>query len=150
MVWMGEEEAKNFLGSNITGRLATCGEGQPYITPLNYVYHDDKIYFHCAKSGHKLENIKANEKVCFEVSQVNELVISEKPCSCSTRYTSVVVFGKARLIECSAQKAAVLNALMEAHAEGKKYHIVNEQMADSCAVVEINIDNISGKKNINP
>jgi len=147
--WMTEQEAKQYLESNIVGRLATCDrEGQPYITPVNYVYYEGKIYFHCANAGHKLDNLVANAKVCFETSQVDRLVMVEKPCGCSTRYTSVVIFGTARMVEDGEKKAAVLNALMRTHAQGQVYHPIDAEMTKSCSVVEITIEKITGKKNI--
>jgi len=50
--WMSEPEARAFLAEQTEGRLATCDHaGQPYITPLNYLYHEGKIYFHCKLTG---------------------------------------------------------------------------------------------------
>ncbi|MFL0197848.1 pyridoxamine 5'-phosphate oxidase family protein [Clostridium sp. WILCCON 0269] len=57
------------------GVLATNGEdGYNYATALNYVYINDKIYFHCATEGHKLDNIKVNNKVSFCVVGKTQVV----------------------------------------------------------------------------
>ena len=102
--------------------VATCdAAGQPYITPLNYVFHRGNIYFHSAPKGHKLDNIAVNSRVCFEVSQTDKPVFAEKACACSTRYTSVVVFGRARVVTDDGEKVDALNALTEKIAAGRQF-----------------------------
>jgi nitroimidazol reductase NimA-like FMN-containing flavoprotein (pyridoxamine 5'-phosphate oxidase superfamily) len=150
--WMSEEEAHRFLAEGTEGRLATCDRaGQPYITPLNYLYRDGKLYFHSKLSGRKLDNLAQNGRVCFEVSETGKMAISDdRPCACATRYASVLAFGAARIISDSAEKAALLNSLVEKYAAGKPYQLVEEQHAAGCAVVEIRIEEISGKRNVDP
>jgi len=150
--WMSDEDARAFLAAGTEGRLATCDSaGQPYITPLNYVVHEGKIYFHGNLTGRKLDNIAENSRVCFEVSELTKMTISaDRPCSCATRYTSILAFGAARIIEDLTEKAALLNLLVAKHAAGKPFQPVDEQKAATCAVVEISIDQISGKMNVDP
>ncbi len=149
--WLSESEAFAYLAARTEGRLATCGaDGQPYITPLNYVFHRGNIYFHCAPKGHKLDNIAADSRVCFEVSQSDNLVFSEKVCGCSTRYTSVLVFGKARIVNDADEKIDVLNTLTARFAAGRPFGAVDAAMAESCVVVAVSIDKISGKRNVDP
>jgi len=64
--WMSEEEAHRFLAARTEGRLATCdAAGQPYITPLNYLYRERKLYFHSKLTGRKLDNLAGNSRVCL-------------------------------------------------------------------------------------
>jgi nitroimidazol reductase NimA-like FMN-containing flavoprotein (pyridoxamine 5'-phosphate oxidase superfamily) len=149
--WMSEEDARAFLASGTEGRLATADKaGQPYITPLNYICHDRKIYFHCKMTGRKLDNLAENSRVCFEVSETAKMTISDRPCACATRYTSVLAFGAARVISGGAEKAALLNLLVARYANGKEVQAVDEHLAGGCAVVEISIEEISGKRNVDP
>jgi hypothetical protein len=150
--WMSEQDARTFLAAGTEGRLATCDHaGQPYITPLNYLYRDGKIYFHCKRTGRKLDNLAENNRVCFEVSDAIKMTISEdRPCGCATRYDSVLAFGAARVVADPAEKAALLNLLVERYAAGKPHQPVEEKDAAGCAVVEIRIDEISGKRNVDP
>jgi nitroimidazol reductase NimA-like FMN-containing flavoprotein (pyridoxamine 5'-phosphate oxidase superfamily) len=152
VLWMSENKARDFLATRADGRLATCdAAGQPYITPLNYLYREGKIYFHSKLTGRKLDNIAENNLVCFEVSKVEKLTVSnDRPCACSTRYTSVLVFGAARVISDEAEKAVLLNLLVEKYAGGKAFEPVEERHAADCAVVEIRVDEISGKMNVDP
>ena len=83
-------EMEDLLIDAQTGSLATTSyDGSPYITPLNFLYRDGCIYFHCALSGRKLDNIAANPRVCFCVYEQERIVIGAKPCDCGTRYWSV-------------------------------------------------------------
>jgi hypothetical protein len=152
ILWMSESDAREFLATRAEGRLATCdAAGQPYITPLNYFYREGKIYFHSKLIGRKLDNIAENSRVCFEVSAVEKLTVTnDRPCACSTRYTSVLAFGAARVISDEAEKAALLNLLVARYAAGKPFQPVEESHAADCAVVEIRIDELSGKRNVDP
>lgn len=150
--WMSEIDAREFLGGQAEGRLATCSEaGEPYITPLNFRYREGKIYFHSKLIGKKLDNIAGNRRVCFETSAVEKITVSyDRPCACATRYTSVLAFGTARLISDDAEKTVLLNLLVEKYSGGKAFEPVVERHAADCAVVEIRIDEISGKMNVDP
>jgi nitroimidazol reductase NimA-like FMN-containing flavoprotein (pyridoxamine 5'-phosphate oxidase superfamily) len=62
------EELDDFLRSNKWGRLATANlAGEPHITPLGYVYHQSKIYFHALRSGRRARDLAENPKVAFLV-----------------------------------------------------------------------------------
>ena len=150
--WMSEDAAREFLRMGTEGRLATCdATGQPYITPLNFLYRDGKIYFHSKLSGRKLDNIADNSRVCFEVSVAAKVAVSsDRACGCSTRYTSVLAFGQARVVSDDAEKTALLNLLTEKYANGKAFQPVSEKDAAGCAVVEIAVEQISGKRNVDP
>jgi nitroimidazol reductase NimA-like FMN-containing flavoprotein (pyridoxamine 5'-phosphate oxidase superfamily) len=152
VLWMSESDAYEFLATQAEGRLATCdAAGQPYITPLNYLYREGKIYFHSKLTGRKLDNIAENSRVCFEVSKVEKLTVTnDRPCACSTRYTSVLAFGAARVLSDDAEKADLLNLLVARYAAGKPFQPVKESHAADCAMVEIHIDEISGKRNVDP
>jgi nitroimidazol reductase NimA-like FMN-containing flavoprotein (pyridoxamine 5'-phosphate oxidase superfamily) len=150
--WMSQEDARRFLAGKTEGCLATSdATGQPYITPLNYLYRDGRLYFHSKLTGRKLDNLAANRRVCFEVSETEKIVVSnDRPCACSTRYTCVLAFGTARVVLDFTEKATLLNLLVARYAAGKAFQPVEEQHAAGCAVVEIRIEEISGKMNVDP
>ncbi len=63
---LSKEQSETILAAEEQGVLATIGQdGYPYAVPLNYVYFQGAVYFHCAMSGHKLDNISFNPKVSF-------------------------------------------------------------------------------------
>lgn len=140
---IGGEEARKLLESCSYGVLATtCNDGQPYAIPLSYVFNDNCIYFHCAREGQKLDNIRANPAVSFcVVGQTKTL-----PNKFATEYESAVAFGIAEEIHDS-EKRAVLFKILEKYspeflAEGARYLAGK---FDQTAVVKIAVNHLTGK-----
>ncbi len=126
------------------GVLSTSGEdGYAYGVPLNFVYDGNAIYFHCAKQGHKIDNLRFNNKVSFCV--VNRAkVLSEE---FSTEYQSAVVFGLACEVENNEEKRKALGMLIEKYSSefmssGAAYI---DRFIDMTSVIKINIEHISAK-----
>lgn len=141
-----EDEAVKILKNSKSGVLAVNGDdGYPYTVPLNFVYTDSKIYFHCAKSGHKLDAIKNDSKVSFCVI-AEDKVDSEK---LTTLFKSVIVFGKAKIMENEAEIKSEMTAF------GLKYNndinAVEKEIQrewNGLCCVEIKIEHITGKQAI--
>ena len=96
--------AKQLLASSRRGVLAVNGDdGYPYAIPVNYLYDDkaQRIYFHGAKTGHKVDALRACDKVCFTVYG-NETVRTE---SWAPFMQSVVVFGRCHLMDAGSEEA---------------------------------------------
>ncbi len=129
------------------GRLATAVDGEPYVVPINFVYSDGKVIFHSHRDGKKMANISRNPRVCFEVDS-GEVVKAEKPCDFSWRYMSVVVRGKARIIEGDERRLAALRKISDKYAPGKGKTLTMEDMAKNpqLVLVEIAIDEMTGKR----
>lgn len=93
---LSDEECVEILERNTAGVLAVLGDGgYPYAVPLSYVYYNHNIYFHCAKSGHKLDAVNKCDKVSFCVVD-QDLVV---PQEYTTYYRSVIAFGRASVIK---------------------------------------------------
>lgn len=92
-----EEECLGVLAKEKRGILAVNGDGgYPYAVPINF-FCDTKtgrIYFHGAKSGHKLDAVKADDKVCFTVCEQGTQIEDW-----SYHARSVVIFGRIKIIE---------------------------------------------------
>lgn len=137
------------------GRMATIGaDGYPYITPVNYVYIDDSIYFHCAPEGEKIENLQRDSKVCFEVDIPlayigTDLDPAMEPCHVTQIYQSVILRGHGVVLRDDKEKLMALNALIASHEQMSSFNgITFESRAfNLCIVVRIDIDQISGKEN---
>jgi hypothetical protein len=143
---MSTEEIECFLSQNCVGHLATINtNGYPYVIPMNYFYDKGKIILHSALAGEKLDNIKANPKVCFEVAVYSEVVKSEKPCDYTIYYHSVVAFGKAVIVE-GEEKNSLLNRFIEGFTADKSVK-VGEKESKNVAVILIEIESVTGKKN---
>lgn len=141
------DDCITILHRNTAGVLAVSGDDDyPYAVPLSYVYHEDKLYFHCAKSGHKLDGIARNEKVSFCVVDQDAVVPEEY----TTYFRSVILFGRARVLANEGEKRSALEILAAKyspdHKEGRTQEI-EKQLAHVC-LVEIEIESISGKESI--
>jgi nitroimidazol reductase NimA-like FMN-containing flavoprotein (pyridoxamine 5'-phosphate oxidase superfamily) len=138
---MSKEMTLDLLSRGQEGILGTIGDnGYPYTVVVNYVYLDDKIYFHCAKTGQKIDNINFNNNVSFSVYD-NVKVIGEE---LTTHYESLAVFGKARVIETSRD---ILLALVNKYADLDQEKVLSmiDKEINITALVEIEIDHITGK-----
>ncbi len=126
------------------GILSTTGtDNRPYGIPVNYVVMENRIFFHCATEGQKLENITANQGVSFCVVGRTELIPEEF----STRYESVVVSGRAAIVDEVGLKTKALEALVHKYAPdhvvtGKTYIA---RLMDKTTVVGISIEHLAGK-----
>jgi nitroimidazol reductase NimA-like FMN-containing flavoprotein (pyridoxamine 5'-phosphate oxidase superfamily) len=139
------DEAMEILGQAEYGVLSTIDkDGYPYGLPLHHIVLDDTVYLHCALEGHIMDNISDNNRVCLTVVGYSELV----PSSFTGKYESVIVFGKANLVEGS-EKVDMLKALVrkyspEYYDKGMK---VIDTFKDKCSVIRIDVEHITGKKN---
>jgi nitroimidazol reductase NimA-like FMN-containing flavoprotein (pyridoxamine 5'-phosphate oxidase superfamily) len=129
----------------MTGILAVHGDDDyPYAVPLNFAYEPDKIYFHCARSGHKIDAIRRNGKVSFCVIDADRVL----PAEFATDYRSAVAFGIAKEVEEDAEKLHALRLLNGKYApdipaEGEK--AIQKDWAHVC-VVKIDVQHLTGKE----
>ena len=140
-------EIEAILREAKVGRLGTSRDNTPYVVPVSYVYHDDKIIIHGAKQGKKMEDIAANPKVCFQVD-ISEIIPSNDPCNYSYRYRSAIANGTAKILEDPKEKLEGLRLLTEKYAPGKGPELTEEHLKKNrnLNVVEITIHEITGKK----
>lgn len=143
--FLTDSEARAFLADQTWGRLATVGPEGPYITPLHYVLSDDIIYFHSSTEGKKLDNLRADNRVCFEVSKLIDILKHNNPCKFSTRFISVQVFGKAYIVKETEEKLAALNLLVKSFVKGDFAPICTE-VASKVTVIALHIESISARE----
>lgn len=140
---LSAEESIEILNSGTSGVLAVYGDdGYPYTVPLSYVYHNSKLYFHIAKEGHKLDAIKNCDKVSFCVIAKDEIV----PQEFTTYFKSVIVFGRAHIIEDENEKMRAITLLGERYSPnvpGLSDEI--KQNFNRMHMVELNIEYMTGK-----
>ena len=149
--WLSKEKSLKLLKKAKCGRLATCNKAkQPYITPLNFVLLNGKIYFHCGFIGQKIDNLKSNPRVCFEVSRLGKLYAAPQAKNFSYRFWSVLVFGRASQISEAKFKLKVLNKIMDKYASGHNFTPLLLEDTTAVNIIEITIDKISGKVSVDP
>ena len=132
-------------------RLAMIDGDKPYVVPLNfgYTYENGAFTFYChgAKEGKKLDVIRRNASVAFEMDCENALQHGETACTHSYYYASVLGEGKAEILE-GDEKCKGLSALM-LHMAGRN-DVFTAEMADKVAVIAIRVDALTAKKRPQP
>lgn len=112
-----EDKALEIISQAEFGHLATItNDGYPYVIPVNHALVGRRILIHCAQEGHKLDNIRRNPRVCFEVSKMLEITPGAIPCRYSVKYESAVAFGRARIVTAPEDKVDALRALARKYA----------------------------------
>ncbi|MEA3298317.1 MAG: pyridoxamine 5'-phosphate oxidase family protein [Chloroflexota bacterium] len=74
------EESEHLLEKCSEGRLGLCYDGEPYVVPVAYKYYQGRIYFHSFKQGRKVDLIKKNSRVCFEVDESHDVYWASVMC----------------------------------------------------------------------
>ena len=134
------------LEAGTSGVLALSGaDGQPYAVPLSYLYREGKLYFHCAKAGHKLDLLGQNPKASFCVIGQDQVV----PEKYTTLYRSVILFGTVRELTDPAEKRAAIEALARRYAPGEPAEGIDAEIArywDRLCMLELTPSRITGKQ----
>lgn len=138
------EESLVLLEKGSSGVLALWDGEEPYAVPLSYVYHEGKLYFHCARAGRKLEAIRACPKASFCVVAADD-VMAEKY---TTAYRSVIVSGPLRILEDEAEMVPALR-LLAAKYNPLQGEVLDNKIAEGIPrmfMLELSADEISGKQ----
>ena len=125
-------------------RLALSENDRPYIVPLCFGYKDNILYFHSAREGKKLDILKKNNNVCFEIDIDQELVKGKKACSCSMKYRSVIGYGRAELIEEIELKRQALNTIMQNYFDG--FFKYPDEAVNNTSIIKVEIESMTGKQ----
>jgi len=151
-----KEKIIEFLSSQQTGRISSIDEdGYPQIIPMNFVFISDAIYMHSHVRGEKLDNIRRNQKVGFEVDKNLEFLPSyfSDPTDASladTLYISVVIKGNASIVSDKEEKTTALNGLMKKYQPEGGYEPIKPEMdvLDEVVVIKIVPKSLRGKYKI--
>jgi Predicted flavin-nucleotide-binding protein len=128
------------------GVLACLGdEDYPYAVPVSYVYFNDKIYFHSAKAGHKIDSVMKNPKVSIAVID-EDTIVSEKY---TTYFRSVIAFGKARIVE-GDEWLEAFKALVEKYSGDQPGEAKHKEITGCTRsyIIAIDVEHITGKEAI--
>ena len=90
-------------------RIGLAENDIPYSVPMNFGYKDNCLYFHSAPVGKKIEIIKKNNNVCFEIDIVHEILQGKSACHTIMKYYSVIGYGKVYIIDDSEEKITELH-----------------------------------------
>ena len=151
-----KERIIEFLSSQQTGRISSIDEnGFPQIIPMNFVFINDTVYMHSHIRGEKLDNIRRNQKVGFEVDKSLEFLPSyfSDPTDASladTLYISVVIKGNASIVSDKEEKTNALNGLMKKYQPEGGYEPIKPDMdvLKEVEVIKIIPESLRGKYKI--
>jgi len=151
-----KEKIIEFLSSQQTGRISSIDEnGFPQIIPMNFVFINDAVYMHSHIRGEKLDNIRRNQKVGFEVDKSLEFLPSyfSDPTDASladTLYISVVIKGNASIVSDKEEKTNALNGLMKKYQPEGGYEPIKPDMdvLKEVEVIKIIPESLRGKYKI--
>lgn len=138
------EDTIKVFESGSFGTLAVSGDdGYPYAVPLNYVYADGKLYFHCAKQGHKLDALQSNSKASFCVVSQDKVV----PEKLTTLFESAIAFGRASILG-DEDKRKVLELFSQKYFSSNSDEKNEEEIQrhwNTVCLVALEIEHMSGK-----
>ncbi len=140
-----QAEIEAVLKKAFVCHLGLADGDQPYVVPMNYGYEDGHIYLHGADEGKKIDILKKNDKVCFEMELFQSEIIKggDQPCDWGTAFRSVIGFGTAKLLENVEDKTRALNVILKAHDD--RSFTFPEEMLKMTAVIDITIREMTGK-----
>jgi uncharacterized protein len=125
-------------------RIALVDGDMPFLVPVFYAFDGTALYFHSAQAGSKMEILKRNSNICFEISIDNGFIESDEACDFEAKHRTVIGFGKALFVEDAAEKIKALD-LIVAHFSLTKFEYPKTNL-DRTAVIRIDIESVKGKK----
>ncbi|RLC23258.1 MAG: pyridoxamine 5'-phosphate oxidase family protein [Deltaproteobacteria bacterium] len=138
------KEIEKILEEASVCRLAMVDGDKPYIVPMNFGYRDGILFFHSAKQGRKIDLIKKNPNVCFEVDQLIRFKKAKMACEWGLEYKSVIGSGRALLLDNIEEKIKSLHIIMSQYSQ--RTFEYPDEMLEKTLVIKIVIDRITGKQ----
>ena len=138
------EEIDQIVRSANLMRIALVDGDMPFLVPVFYAFDGSALFFHSAQAGTKMELMKRNNNICFEIGIDQGFIESDEACDFEARHRTVIGIGKAVLVEDEAEKIKALD-LIVAHFSRKKFEYPKANL-DRTAVIRIDIESIKGKK----
>jgi uncharacterized protein len=148
-----EEWIRAFLREARVGHIASARDGQPFLNPSTFWFDEQghQIIFHSNLAGRICSNIEANPQVCFETSELGNLLPSNVALEFSLQFRSVIVFGNARLISDPDEARRLLYGLIWKYfpsmTAGREFREITDKELSRTSVYAIQIEEWSGKEN---
>jgi nitroimidazol reductase NimA-like FMN-containing flavoprotein (pyridoxamine 5'-phosphate oxidase superfamily) len=128
-------------------RIALADNNIPYIVTMNFGYSggiNKCLWFHCANEGRKLEMIRKNNYVCFELDTDHEIKVGIRACDYGMKYSSIVGYGYISIINDNEEKIKGLNHIMF-HYTGKKEFEYKHETILRTTLLRLDISEMSAK-----
>lgn len=126
-------------------RLAMVDNGEPYIVPLNYGYRDHALYFHSAAAGRKLDILKRNPTVCFEIETLATIIKHAEPCHWGTKARSLIGYGRVEIIADPLEKKRGLDIIMAHHGQTEP-NMYDERQLRAVVILKLMVESVTCKQ----
>ena len=113
-----QKKIEYILNKTSVGYLGLVDEEGTYVVPLNYVWYEDKIYFHGSNQGRKYDALLNNHTYCFTAAEEYGTVANPVPAHTGTAYTSVMVFGKIKIVTDLEEAVSAMQAVLDKYVPG--------------------------------
>lgn len=138
------EDIEQILKDSRILRLAMVDGDRPYMVPMNFGYRDRVLYLHSAPEGTKIDLIKKNPNVCFEVDEIIQFRKARLACDWGVAYKSVIGSGKAVLIYGPEEKRQAFHIIMAQYSDREFEY--SDDMLEKTIAIKIEIEKMTGKK----
>ena len=139
------EECVHILKTEKRGVLSVIGDNNyPYGMPMNHFYNEDdgKIYFHCGKTGHRLDALKKDNKVSFCAYDEGY----RNPGEWALNVKSVIVFGRMAIVDDMNKIVSITTKLSHKFIQDDEYIKAEiENYAKATLLLELTPEHICGK-----
>ena len=129
-------------------RIALTDENTPYIVTMNFGYSggvQKKLFFHSAGEGRKIDIIRKNNHVCFEMDTDHDLLSGREACDFSMKYSSVVGWGDIFIISDDKERREGLDSIMK-HYSNRKEFKYKQDVFNRTTILKLEIKTMTGKK----
>jgi nitroimidazol reductase NimA-like FMN-containing flavoprotein (pyridoxamine 5'-phosphate oxidase superfamily) len=136
---------REIIRKGLVCHLALVDDGRPYLVSMNYGFRDNSLYLHSALEGRKIDILRRNPDVCFQIVTGTRLTTGPDACGDWTmKYRSVTGFGNAVLVEEDTEKIEAMQILMDQYTTKGPFEFTPERLAQTM-VIRIDIDEMTGK-----
>jgi len=139
---------EEIISGAIICRVAMLDGDRPYIIPFNYGYSDGYLFIHSAPEGKKIDLLKQNPEVCFEVEDKMEITKGDQACDWSTCYRSVVGYGEVVILSDGQSKQHGLEIIMAQHGAPELTEF-SQRNLDRMVILKVRITSMTGKQSSN-
>jgi hypothetical protein len=143
-------DLESIISQSDVCRVAFADNNLPYIVTMNFGYSggdNPAFFFHCAGEGKKLEMIRKNNYVCFEMDTGHELYEGENGCDWGMKYSSIVGYGKISVIEEREAKIHGLDCIMSQYSQRKEF-TYDERVLGNTTILRLDIEEMTGKRKL--
>jgi nitroimidazol reductase NimA-like FMN-containing flavoprotein (pyridoxamine 5'-phosphate oxidase superfamily) len=138
------EEIEGIINKAIVCHIGLVDGDEPYVVPVCFGYERNALYFHSALKGRKVELIKKNNKVCFEMETDVEIKRAEEACDWGIKYMSVIGVGRAYILEKEDEKSYALDLITKRYA-GEALSFPKSELGKTL-VMRVDIESVTGKQ----